>query len=234
MCLLAANDSSDEGDLSEVLDIACARGRYIDIQKMRARAKGRVDTVIRENATLWLRKLLDNLSPQPEIFQCESDFRTIKQMDEVIDTIGLILDLGPSSILTSSWQERDGGEDFTALDFIINFLAYTWNPHDFDSVDNDGCSDEDQRHWKIHWCLKQRLEIGSDSAGNPNITVLSRRIEWPSEWHIPEKHLKSSIGYEGEGGFGWMRSPWGCNCWPILPRVEHHFWDVRMASWVLW
>ncbi|KAK8044268.1 hypothetical protein PG993_004292 [Apiospora rasikravindrae] len=213
MCMLASEDSSDDGDLTEVLDLACPRGRYTDIQKMRTRAKIRVDAIIRKKATIYLHELLDNLSPQSDIVACNSDFRTIKQMDEAIDTLGLILELGPSGILTSSWQEREGEDDFTALEFISNFLTDTWSPHDLYTTPYEECSHEDQRHWKIHWCLTQRLEMGSDSAGKPTITILSRRIEWPSEWPIPDSYLTSSMKDQGVEGFGWMRSPWGCNCW---------------------
>ncbi|KAK8131278.1 hypothetical protein PG984_007716 [Apiospora sp. TS-2023a] len=219
MCKFATDSSSDNGALSQVLEILCSHGRFTKIQEMRERAKRRVDTVIAEKAALFLQKLLDNLSPQSEIAYSCSDFYTIKQMDEAIDTIGLILELGPSSTLTSSWQVGVSQEGFTALEFIKNCLAPPPDPHEVFSPGDEECDYEDQRHWRIHWCLKQRLEMGYDSADSPKVTILSRRIEWPSEWSIPDESLESSSRDEVTGGFYWMRLPWGCIC--------EHFWPYN-------
>ncbi|KAK7992523.1 ankyrin repeat-containing domain protein [Apiospora saccharicola] len=222
MCKFATDSSSDNGDLSQVLEILCSHGRFTKIQEMSERAKSRVDAVISDKAALFLQKLLDNLSPQSKIAYTRSDFYTIKQMDEAIDTIGLILELGPSSTPTSSWRVGVSQKGFTALEFIKNCLAPPPDPHEVFSPDDEKCDYKDQRHWRIHWCLKQRLEMGYDSADRPKVTILSRRIEWPSEWSIPDESLESSSRDEVTGGFYWMRLPWGCNC--------EHFWP-RNSPW---
>lgn len=56
--------SSDNGDLSQLLEILCSHGRFTKLQEMRERAQTRVDAIICEKAALFLMELLDNLSPQ--------------------------------------------------------------------------------------------------------------------------------------------------------------------------
>ncbi|KAK6821962.1 hypothetical protein PG987_014787 [Apiospora arundinis] len=120
LCQLTINDDIDDGDLFDILHFACVRGRYKYIQHVRLHTKSRVDAIIGAKAALFLQQLLVNISPL-----CESPPRwvnTIMDMDDVIDTIGLILQLGLRSTLTSSWRLRLGQEDFTVLKVLRKLL----------------------------------------------------------------------------------------------------------------
>ncbi|KAK8018376.1 hypothetical protein PG991_007566 [Apiospora marii] len=185
LCKSSINDKTDDSDLFDVVDLACARGRYEYIQEIRAHAKTRVDAVIRENAALFLQKLLLNLSPLSELKGASADFRTILRMDEAIDTIQLLLQLGPSDILTSM------------------------NPH---LAANARCHAADIRRYRFHWCLSERIVHVSDPDEEPSITILNERITWPSQWNINTKEMYWDR--EDAWTLAYIPSPWGCLCEP--------------------
>ncbi|KAK7976718.1 CTP synthase [Apiospora arundinis] len=112
LCQLALNDGTDDGDLFDILYLACSAGRSKYIEVVRSRVGSRVDAIICEKADLFLQKLLINLFP---ISRMKWDH--IDQMDEAIDTMRQILHLGGHRILTSSWRLNEGKEDFTAVLF---------------------------------------------------------------------------------------------------------------------
>ncbi|KAK7943459.1 uncharacterized protein PG986_012572 [Apiospora aurea] len=208
LCQSSINDDTDDRHLCEVLELACARGRYNYIQEMRACAKTRVDDVLRANAALFLQRLLLNLSPHTELEESNADFRNIHRMDEAIDTVKLLIDLGPSGMLTSSWQLKDGQDDWTALELLKRLLADPENPHLGGLA---RCDDADKRRYKFHWCLTQRMECSTNSGGNPSITILDQRITWPLEWEVDTE----SPYYEDQAWvLSWIPSPWSCDCEP--------------------
>ncbi|KAK6855138.1 ankyrin [Apiospora arundinis] len=212
MCELATNDSGDDGDLFEVLYQACARGMYAYIKHMRTRSKARVDGIIRGKAAFFLQKLLLNL--ESDLTCTAYDPGTLSRMDEFIDIIQLLLELGPSDTLTSSWRFRKGRQDWTAMKLIRKLLVTPTNPH-VGLQWNEECIYAETRAWRIYWCLKQRIQIGTDSAGKPKVTILRRRIEWPhNEWEPRDERCGSE---EVRYCFHLMVPPWGCSChenWP--------------------
>ncbi|KAK7976721.1 hypothetical protein PG989_015184 [Apiospora arundinis] len=212
MCELATNDSGDDGDLFEVLYQACARGMYAYIKHMRTRSKARVDGIIRGKAAFFLQKLLLNL--ESDLTCTVYDPGTLSRMDEFIDIIQLLLELGPSDTLTSSWRFRKGRQDWTAMKVIRKLLVTPTNPH-VGLQWNEECLYAETRAWRIYWCLKQRIQIGTDSAGKPKVTILRRRIEWPhNEWEPRDERCGSE---EVRYCFHLMVPPWGCSChenWP--------------------
>ncbi|KAK8880126.1 hypothetical protein PGQ11_001420 [Apiospora arundinis] len=213
MCRLATDELSDDGDLFEILYVACTRGKYYLIEQMRTRAKGRVDAMIREKAALFLQTLLIRLAPIPDSIPPANGLETISKMDGAIDTIRLILELAPPGILKSSWRLRQGREDFTALKVIRKLLTPPQNPHNHLPV-GEACRYEEEHQYKINWCLKQRIQLGSSSTGKAIITILNRRIQWPTEWKLPD-----AVRFDTEEErytFDSIKLPWGCDCWDHL------------------
>ncbi|KAK6855139.1 hypothetical protein PG995_008671 [Apiospora arundinis] len=204
LCQLTINDDIDDGDLFDILHFACVRGRYKYVQHVRLHAKSRVDAIIGAKAALFLQQLLVNISPL-----CESPPRwvnTIMDMDDVIDTIGLILQLGPRSTLTSSWRLRLGREDFTVLKVLRKLLIPPENPHDSQPEGKwEECDWMDRHYYKIYWCLKERIKIHSDS-GRSIVTIRGRRIEWPKEFEGPAD--SEEYAEEMHGVFDRLRVPW--------------------------
>lgn len=209
LCRSSINDKTDDADLFDVLELACACGRYKYIQEMRAYAQTRVDTAIRENAALFLQKLLLNLSPLSELGGEGADFRTVLRMDEAMDTIQFILQLGPSGTLTSSWRLTKGEKDWTPLKLCKTLLANPVNPH---LVAHAHCQTADIRRYRFHWCLSQRMVYISDPDEQPAIAILNDRITWPSQWNIETEWAYWDP--EDAWTLAYIPSPWGCLCEP--------------------
>ncbi|KAK8131276.1 hypothetical protein PG984_007714 [Apiospora sp. TS-2023a] len=193
------NENTDDGDLFYLLDTACSRGQYRYIQELRLHAKDRVDAVIREKAALFLQKLLVNISPASN-HRILSNNSTIMEMDNIIDTMGLILQLGPRNTLISSWRLKEGREDFTALKILQKLLM----PQS--SLDiSDTRKYEYQQRYRVYWCLNERVKIDLDS-GKLIVTILGKRIEWPEEFN----GAVESFGYleEINGTFAGIPTPW--------------------------
>lgn len=209
LCRSSINDKTDDADLFDVLVRACARGRYKYILEMRTHAEARVDAVIRENAALFLQKLLLNLSPLSELEGEGAGFRTILRMDEAIDTIQLILELGPSGTLTSSWRLEKGQRDWTALELRKALLANPVNPH---LVAHAQCQTADIRRYRFHWCLSKRMVYISSPAEEQTIATLNDRITWPSQWDIGPECMYWDP--EDVWNLAYIPSPWGCHCEP--------------------
>ncbi|KAK7992520.1 hypothetical protein PG988_001314 [Apiospora saccharicola] len=203
------NDDTDDGDLFYLLDIAFYHGQYRYIQEIRLHAKDRVDAVIREKAALFLQKLLFNISPGSD-HRIVGNNSNIMDMDEIIDTMGLILQLGPRSTLTSSWRLKEGRDDLTALEILQRLLAPPPNPHAPPASIYDGCEYNDRLQYRVFWCLNERVKISSDS-GKPVVTILGQRIEWPKEFH--GKADSPEYAEEMYGIFARIRPPWGCSHW---------------------
>ncbi|KAK8085611.1 hypothetical protein PG997_006882 [Apiospora hydei] len=185
MCRLTLNEDTDDGDLFYLLDFACSRGYYHCIQEMRLHAKSRVDAVIREKAALFLPKLLINLSPVGD--QIAGYFTTIMDMDEAIDTIGLLFQLGPRS---PPETHHAPGEPHTRM-------ASPW----------DKCDFWQRLQYKVFWCLNERISIDS-SSGRRVVTILGQRIQWPKGFEGPAD--SEEYAEEMYGVFRRIRIPWGC------------------------
>lgn len=205
----AINHDTDDGDLFCLLDIACYYGRYPYIQEIRLHEQGRIDAIIREKAALFLQKLLVNLLPASDHCLLGNN-STIMDMDDIIDTMGLILQLGPRSILTSSWRLKEGRDDFTALKVLQKLLTPPPNPHAPLAGIYDRCEYDDRLRFRVYWCLNKRVKIGSES-GKPMVTISDQRIEWPDEFN----RIADSWEYAQKmhGIFARIRPPWGCSHW---------------------
>ncbi|KAK7943457.1 uncharacterized protein PG986_012570 [Apiospora aurea] len=182
MCRLTLNEDTDDGDLFYLLDFACSHGYYHCIQEMRLHAKSRVDAVIREKAALFLQKLLINMTPIND--RLAGYFRTIMDMDEAIDTIGLILRLGPRSTLNSSWRLKQGREDFTALKVLQKLLTPPENPHTRLESSWGKCEFHQRLQYRIFWCLSERISTET-GPGRLVVTILGQRIQWPEDFKGP-------------------------------------------------
>lgn len=103
LCSLTINDKTDHGDLFDILALACSYGKYLHIQELRSYGGSRIDGIIRENGTLFLQKLLVNLSPSGG--KRFWDTNTIQQVGHAIDVIGLLLQIGGSDVLSTCWRQ---------------------------------------------------------------------------------------------------------------------------------
>lgn len=169
---LTFNDNMDDGNLFDMLHVACHFGEYAFIQEMRRYVKTRVDAIIRDKAALFLQNLLIYLDDLSEGF---NDIDTY-QMDEAIDTIGLILQLGPRDTLTWSWRLNGEEEYPTALALLKELLTAPENPH----LQSVVCAYWERDRYKIYWCLNERIKMEKNSDRS-TITILGQRITWPSE-----------------------------------------------------
>ncbi|KAK8015269.1 ankyrin repeat-containing domain protein [Apiospora arundinis] len=107
LCRLTINEETNEDDLLDVVELACVNGRSEGIEELWQCAPDRVDTVIEDNATRFLQKLLSQLyalDDDNKVFN--NDNTTVEDMDGAINTIRLLLDLGPPtcSRLVGSWK----------------------------------------------------------------------------------------------------------------------------------
>ncbi|KAK7943456.1 uncharacterized protein PG986_012569 [Apiospora aurea] len=125
------------------------------------------------------------------------DYDYPQQVDEAIDTIGLILQLGGSEILTSSWRLKRGRPDFTALKVLKKLLAPA--PEDL----AQGWTGVRMAY--IHVCLNQRIKIVSGSHKN-SVTILGGKIDWkPSMGNGPYGPPEDEGEEEVEGPFSITR-----------------------------
>ncbi|KAK7992519.1 hypothetical protein PG988_001313 [Apiospora saccharicola] len=171
LCRLTINYDTDDANLFEILDLACEYGRYDHIQAMRAFARPRVDAVICEKAALFLQKLLIHLTPIGDF--CRYEYP--QHVDQAIDTMRLILQLGGSNILTSSWRLKEGKQDFTALKVIKKLLTFP----ETDLSGTLGWGNAIQL-FCISFCLEQRIKIDSESSPR-SVTILGGKIDWTSK-----------------------------------------------------
>ncbi|KAK6855140.1 hypothetical protein PG995_008672 [Apiospora arundinis] len=182
LCRRTINADTNDDDLFDVVDTVCSSGRYAFLQEMRS-CDGRVDTLIREKGVLFLQKLLVNLSPIGENFHHWEHF---KEIDEVIDTLGLILRLGGYKQLTSGWRLKKGRDNFTALIVLKKLLLPPVNPEpplglpSLRAYERHYCDRDYLQLSKIYLCLNSRIKIGSESSKN-SVTVLGRKALGSSE-----------------------------------------------------
>ncbi|KAK8880127.1 nacht and ankyrin domain protein [Apiospora arundinis] len=215
LCQFSINSATEHGDLYDVLEVACAVGRYNCIQEMRATsAKTLIDAVLRDNAAVFLQKLLFNLSPMSGIAGSDSDYDTIRLVDQAIDTMSLLLSLGPAGILMSSWRlQRDQDQDQNeapnnAFELIESLLTAPVDPH----LQATPCTAAIKRQYKLHWCLEKRIKTSKGRDGTPHISILEGPIDWPDSWDIqPESCFYVSVK---RWVLDWIYSPWGCDCEP--------------------
>ncbi|KAK6821960.1 hypothetical protein PG987_014785 [Apiospora arundinis] len=217
-------------DLYEVLVGFCSFGQYNLIQEMRAtRAKTRIDAIFRFKATGFLQKLLFNLSPMSEIAGSDADFDTIRRLDEAINTMKLLLSLGPSNILTSSCRLRSDQDEATVFEVIEDLLIAPPNPHQQAAPDVGQCTEEIKRQYQLHWCLEQRIKTSTTRTGKPRVSILDGQLNWPDSWSAPGESLSP---YSDEVWvLGWIPSPWGCDCTPPYePDYDRVIRDENRAA----
>ncbi|KAK6821963.1 hypothetical protein PG987_014788 [Apiospora arundinis] len=182
LCRRTINADTNDDDLFDVVDTVCSSGRYAFLQEMRS-CDGRVDTLIREKGALFLQKLLVNLSPIGENFHRWEHF---KEIDEVIDTLGLILRLGGYKQLTSGWRLKKGRDNFTALIILKKLLLPPVNPEpplglpSLRAYERHYCDRDYLQLSKIYLCLNSRIKIGSESSKN-SVKILGRKALGSSE-----------------------------------------------------
>ncbi|KAK8015270.1 ankyrin [Apiospora arundinis] len=213
LCRHTINGDTDDGDLFDVVDIACTLGKHAYIQEMRSCKGNRVDVIIRKYGALLLQKLLISLSPLGVIFhRCE----TIQQIDEAISTIALILQVaGGSRLLTSDWRLKKGRDDFTALKVLKKLLARPVNPYPPGTPETDPnyyehmCDEDYICSSEIRWCLCERIKVSS-SSGRNSVTILGGRIQWPSEKEDWDEKR------------GDLREIHICNC-----ETQYHRWQLH-------
>ncbi|KAK8131277.1 hypothetical protein PG984_007715 [Apiospora sp. TS-2023a] len=205
LCRLTLDHNTDDGDLFDILDLACTSGRLKCINEVRSRVGGRVDAIIRDKAACFLQQLLVSMSPLGKWFH---RWNHIREVDDAIDAMRLILQLGGRGILTSSWRIKIGSQDDTALKFLRRLLTtpplperqyHQWTGlHDCDWIGLQRC--------KVFWCLNQRIKFGSGSS-EKSMTILGGSIKWPSEWEA--RHVSSKKADKVRGTFGQLRI---CSC----------------------
>ncbi|KAK7943458.1 ankyrin repeat protein [Apiospora aurea] len=220
LCQLAINDETNENDLVNIVGLVCARGKHAGIQKLRSRARNRVDTIIRDNAVPFLQKLLANLYVFDEDGDTdhESDdvfyrkYVSVEDMDEVIDTIRLLLELGPSDVLESRWRlEEPRIEGLTALRLLETLLTHPDNPH-IDEYDRNHCDQLAVRYrGRIAWCLNERIKTES-VHGRTAVTILGGEIAWPKDWYEPYARPENELDDAKRGYLQEIPMPWKCIC----------------------
>ncbi|KAK7932105.1 hypothetical protein PG985_002817 [Apiospora marii] len=203
LCRLTLNDSTDDGDLFDILELACARGRLKCINEVRSRVGSRVDAMIRNKAVYFLQKLLVGWS-----YEWSYRWNHIREMDDAIDTMRLILQLGGQEILTSSWRLKIGNQDDTALKLLRRLLTAPPLParHYDRWTDLHYCDSQDLHQCKVFWCLNERIKFGSGSS-TKSLTILGGSIKWPSEWEARSVGPKKAA--EVRGTFNQLRI---CSC----------------------
>ncbi|KAK8044269.1 hypothetical protein PG993_004293 [Apiospora rasikravindrae] len=184
LCELTVNKKTDEKYLLAMLKIACKTGKHTGVLVLRSCARRKVDALIRDKAAFFLQTLLAYLY---QITQwCEWDRRFIKEVDESIDLIQLILELGPANTLTSRWRlgKMCDYQPRSALELLEKMLTPPENPH----PDGDSCwiclQGGHGYLYRIYWCLDQRINIDM-IKGKPQVTVKGRTITRPSQLHDP-------------------------------------------------
>ncbi|KAK8044270.1 hypothetical protein PG993_004294 [Apiospora rasikravindrae] len=235
LCQHAINDETDGADLFDVTQLACIRGKYIGIQELRLNARGPVDAIIRDNAVPFLQKLLANLYVFDDAVEKEYDndavfyggYTSIEEIDEVIDTIRLLLELGPSDILESGWSlETPRIEGLTAMSLLERLLAQPDNPHT-DEENRTHCDKLAVRYrYRIAWCLNERIKTKS-FHGRITVAVLGGEIAWPEHWYEHWARPECPWGETKRGFLEEIPMPWErCRC-DIMENIRvrpHWYW----------
>ncbi|KAK8131272.1 hypothetical protein PG984_007710 [Apiospora sp. TS-2023a] len=220
---MAINDGTDDGNLFTVVELACVRGKYPGIQELRLRGGSRVDALLRDHAVPFLQKLLANLySFDKKVdFEDEGDsifygiYVNIEVIDEAIDTIRLLLGLGPSGILESDWcLEEPRVEGLTALRLLERLLTHPDNPH-IEHAKKEHCDKFAARYRsRIAWCLNERIKIHQTVDGEAAVTVLDGEIAWPEDWYEHWARPETEWGESKRGFLQEIPMPdaWHCSC----------------------
>ncbi|KAK7992517.1 hypothetical protein PG988_001311 [Apiospora saccharicola] len=224
LCKMAINDVTGDGNLFTVVELACVRGKYPGIQELRLRGGSRVDALLRGHAVPFLQKLLANLysfdSEEPVENGGDGIFCgyyvNIEVIDEAIDTIRLLLALGPSGILESDWcLEEPRVEGLTALRLLERLLTHPDNPH-IEHAKYERCDKFATRYRsRIAWCLNERTKIYQSVNGEAaNVTVLDGEIAFPEEWYEHWARPETEWGESKRGFLQEIPMPdaWNCSC----------------------
>ncbi|KAK7992522.1 hypothetical protein PG988_001316 [Apiospora saccharicola] len=205
LCRLTLDNNTDDGDLFDILDLACTQGRLKCISEVRSWVGNRVDAMIRDKAAYFLQKLLVSLSSLGEWYY---RWNHVREMDDAIDTMRLILQVGGQGILTSSWRMKIGSQDDTALKFLRRLLTDPPLPEPYyhQWTDLHDCDHLGLHRCKVFWCLNQRIKFGSGSS-EKSVTILGGSIKWPSKWEA--RYVSSKKADEVRGTFGQLRI---CSC----------------------
>ncbi|KAK8085612.1 Tankyrase-1 [Apiospora hydei] len=207
LCELTVSKKTDERYLLAMLKFACENGRHTGVQVLHSCARRKVDALIRDKAAFFLQTLLANFDRM-----CTSDTRDmhyIKQVDEAIDLIQLILELGPASTTTSRWRlgKISGYQPRSALELLEKLVTPPENPHSGDYLDWP-CLEIQERHvYRVWWCLDQRIKIDT-IKGKPNVTIKGGTIIRPSQLNDPNVTAAEAEGDLLEE----IPLPWGCTC----------------------
>ncbi|KAK8070137.1 hypothetical protein PG994_006753 [Apiospora phragmitis] len=124
LCELTVNNKTHDRYLFGMLKLACAHGRHKGVQTLRSCAPRRVDTIIRDKAVFFLQTLLAGLHRVDVDTWATHDLWYIREIDEAIDLMELILALRSVRTLTSRWRLREGrGQQRSALEFLEKLLT---------------------------------------------------------------------------------------------------------------
>ena len=235
LCKLAINDGTDDRDLLTVVDFACVRGKYAGLQELRSRGGTRVNAMLRDNAVSLLQKLLANLysfdgkakvkDGGDGIFYHQR-YVNIEAIDEAIDTIRLLLELGPSGILESDWRLKEPRiEGLTALRLLEMLLTHPDNPHIMNARDGPHCDRFAVRYRsRIAWCLNKRIKIESVD-GETTVAVLGGQIAWPMDWYEHWARPPTNWGEPKSGYLQEIPMPWNCSCEYLENTRFRDFWS---------
>lgn len=199
LCELTINNKTNDRYLSSIIDHACAYGKHTAVQVLRSCASRRVDTIIRDKAVFFLQRLLAVMYHY-DWYDCHTFHSCLvpnrfSAMNEAVDLMKLILELGPARTLTSRWRLKlYRSKGLTALKLLEKLLTPPKKLHtDWDKKaprgghisreairDWDCFSLADKCRYTTAWCLNERVRIDT-IKGKPNITITDRAITLPSD-----------------------------------------------------
>lgn len=211
LCELTISNKTDVGFLFDLLEIACTDGNLEGVQVLRSCARRRVDAIIRDKAAFFLQTLLAELTHH-SCYVCGTYCsccyimeKLVKEMDDAIGLIKLILELGPARTLTSRWRLKIfRGEALTALKLLGKLLTPPESPHPEggkkapeggyrgpDGLINWPCDQIGARYrYRVSRCLNERIKIDTTNR-KPNITIADKTITLPSQQDL------HGVGSEG-------------------------------------